>query len=402
MMNLVESVISRSPGAVIGPIILAALFLTISASAQIPAATPIPNPITIPTPVATPVPTPPPAQPVVVVSSKDQSVATPAPANPLDTNTAVYWTLRDAITAALENNVDIAIQRKNLRTAEFNILSAEGFYDTLFVASPTFTSQKQPNIGRFSGLSASENSTNTTSFNLNAGLQKDFRYGGGRFTSSFDNPRTTNNSAIVSPLYSPQLSFNFTQPLWRNRRIDANRLQILVAKNNLTISDAQFRQQVINITFQVQQAYWNLAFAERNVTVQSDGVNLAQTQVDQNQKQVDVGMLAPLDVITAKATLETRRQAFIQAQNAESQAQNLLKNLVAGGDRSAIWDLNIFPSDFFEEPPSTLSLDDALASGFTNRPEVDQFKVQKQIDKLNTDHFRDQTKPQIDLVTSYS
>lgn len=406
MMKLVVSEVRRSLNAVMNLawVILATFSLfTISEAAQTPTATPIPTPIPTPTPIAKPMPTPPPIGPVVVVSTKDESISTQAPPkNPLDDNKGVYWTLRDAITTALENNVDIAIERKSLRTAEFNIISAEGFYDPLFTASPSYSSSKQPNIGRFSGVSSSVNSTDTTGLNLNAGIQKEFQFGGGSFKSTFDNPRTTSNSGIVSPVYSPQLAFSYAQPLWRNRQIDANRLRIMVAKNSLTLTDAQFRQQVINTIFQVQQAYWNLAFVQRNVSVQSDGVDLAQKQVEQNQQQVDVGMLAPLDVVTAKATLETRKQALIQAQNAASQAQNLLKNLVAGSHQSVIWDKDVFPSDFFEERPSTATLSEALASGYANRPEIDQFKSQKQIDKLNIDFFRNQTKPQIDLVSSYS
>jgi outer membrane protein TolC len=136
--------------------------------------------------------------------------------------------------------------------------------------------------------------------------------------------------------------------------------------------------------------------------VQSDGVILAQKQVDDNQKQVDVGMLAPLDVVTAKATLETRRQAYVQAQTAASQAQNVLKNLVADGTQAVIWDKEIFPTDFFEMPPSNVDLSADLTDAFANRPEADQFQTQKEINRKSTEYFRNQTKPQVDLVSSYS
>ncbi|MEP6946734.1 MAG: TolC family protein [Acidobacteriota bacterium] len=344
-----------------------------------------------------------PAKQTVIVSSKDDVPAQPVPpVDPLDDDRSVYWTLHDAITTALENNVDIAIERKNLRIGEFNLRSAEGVYEPVLLATPSFNSANQPNIGRFSGLSSNENSTKTSNLSLNAGVQKQFRTEGGSFTASFDNPRTTSNSAIVSPLYSPQLSFSYTQPLFRNRRIDFNRLQILVAKKNLTLTDAQFRQQVISTIFQVQQAYWNLAYAQRNVSVQNDGLDLAQKLVDQNQKQVDVGMLAPLEVDSAKTTLEIRRQALIQAQNTAFQAETALKNLVVNGTQSPIWSKDIFPTDFFDEQPSGQSLSDDLNDGYSKRPEVDQFKAQRHIDKSNIDYYHDQTKPQIDLVSSYS
>jgi outer membrane protein len=338
----------------------------------------------------------------VSLKSDDNAENKSVEPDPFDDSKSVEWTLQDAIKKALENNVDIAIERKNVRIAELNIRSAEGVYEPIFTASPNFNSATQPNIGRFSGLSATENSTTSRSFNFNAGVQKQLQFGGGNFQASFDNSRTTSNSAIISPLYSPQLAFSFTQPLWRNRAIDSNRLQILVAKKTLTLTDAQFRQQVIAIIAQVEQSYWTLAFALRNVSVQSDGVNLAQKQVDDNQKQVNIGMLAPLEVVTAKTTLETRRQALIQAQNAVVQAQNSFKTLVAEGTQDAIWDKDVFPTDFYEEQPLNLNLKDALTDAYTNRPEVAQFKTQKEINQLNIDYFRNQTKPQIDLVSSYS
>lgn len=346
--------------------------------------------------------TPTPADAVVVSTKDDEGRAPASVPNTAAGQPEMVWTLRDAISTALENNVDIAIERKNLRIGEFAILSAEGVYEPVFKAEPSFNSARQPNIGRFSGVSANENSTNTTSFDLNPGIEKRLRTGGGSFALSFDNPRTSSNSAIISPLYSPQLSVTYTQPLFRNRQIDSSRLQILVAKKTLTLTDAQFRQQVISIINQVQQAYWNLAFALRNVSVQSDGVALAQKQVDQNQKQVDTGMLAPLEVVAARTTLESRNQALIQARINAIQAQNALKTLVVDSTRSAIWDKEIIPSDFYDEQPSGQSLADALESGYSSRPEVDQFKTQEDIDRLNIKYLRNQTKPQIDLVSTYS
>ncbi len=157
---------------------------------------------------------------VVPIKGDLQSPNPPVKPNPLDDDKTINWTLNDAIQTALENNVDIAIERKNVRIAEYSLTAAEGIYDSVFTASPNFVSNIQPNIGRFSGVSASSNSTNTTTFSSGLGLQKQIEYGGGSFSTNFANQRTTSNSGIVSPLFSPQLSFSFTQPLWRNRHID--------------------------------------------------------------------------------------------------------------------------------------------------------------------------------------
>ncbi len=348
-----------------------------------------------------PKPTPVPA--VVTVSKGDNGGAIPIPAkDPLDSDRAVFWSLRTAILTALANNVDIEIERRNLKISEYNLLAAQGYYEPVFSASPSFNSTRQPNISRITSLTTSQQTVSTQTATFNAGLQKPIQFGGGLFQTSFDNTRSTSNNAIASPLYTPQLSFSYTQPLWRNRSIDSGRLQILVAKKTLTLTDSQFRQQVISTIYQVQQAYWNLALAQRNVSVQNDGVELAQKLVDDNQKQVDVGMLAPLDVVTAKATLETRRQSLFQAKNAATQAQNALKSLVVEGTQSNIWNQDINPTDLLEEREPGISLDDSLTNAYANRPEIEQFKTQADIDQLNVKYYRNQTKPQIDLVSSYS
>src|SRR5207253_692479 len=141
----------------------------------------IPTPNPTPTLEPSPLPTPPQQGPVIIVPSADQP--SPPPPSPSAEQT-VFWTIRDAITMALENNVDIAIERKSLRIAEFNILSAEGVYEPVFTATPSYSSAKQPNIGRFSGVASTINSTNTKSLNLNAGLNKLFQTGGGSFQST--------------------------------------------------------------------------------------------------------------------------------------------------------------------------------------------------------------------------
>ncbi len=112
-------------------------------------------------------------------------------------------------------------------------------------------------------------------------------------------------------------------------------------------------------------------------------------------------MLAPLDVVAANTVLETRKQALIQANLAVEQDQNIIKTLVVGGPAAAQWDKNIVPTDFFTLPPITLTLTESLASGYANRPEVEQFKLQRDINNIDVDFFRNQAKPQIDLVAQY-
>src|SRR5262245_61921179 len=143
------------------------------------------------TPGATQTSAPPPASVPAVVPLKDVPTPTPAATG---ADKQLDWTLRDAILAALQNNVDIDIERRNVRIAEFNIKAAEGVYDTFLSATPSFSSSTQPNIGRFSGVSSSVDSSTSKSFNVPLSLDQQVQFGGGHFQTSFNTQRLTSNS----------------------------------------------------------------------------------------------------------------------------------------------------------------------------------------------------------------
>src|SRR5262249_50289181 len=144
------------------------------------------------------------------------------------------------------------------------------------------------------------------------------------------------------------LSFQLTQPLFKNFAIDQARYQIKVYKKTLDLNDAQFRQKVIDIISQVTQAYWNLSLAIRTEKVNRESVQLAETFLGNTKRQVEVGPLAPIEVVSAATSLESRRQAVFQAMNNVGQAENALKNLTASGPNDELWSSVIEPVDSFE------------------------------------------------------
>lgn len=312
----------------------------------------------------------------------------------------VQWTLRDAILAGLEKNVDIDIERENVRLAQFDLFAAQGVYDPLSTSGISYNSTVQANTRLFSGTNATTTENKTLTYNF--GLQQFIERTGGSYAVNFNNQRNTNNFAVLSPQYTPTLNFSITQPLWRNFKIDINRRQIKISKKRLDLSDAQFRQRAIEIISSVQQAYWDLAFAIKDEQIQRDAVKLAEIQLNNNQRQVEVGTLAPIDVVSAATELETRRQQVFQAMNAVAQAENALKALTVGGPNDDLWTAQINPIENFEAQPITVPLSDAMKLAFDNRPELKQFALQKEINGVDVDYFRNQTKPQIDLVANYN
>jgi outer membrane protein len=296
----------------------------------------------------------------------------------LEPGKVVRWTLRDAILAALENNPDIEIERSTVRQAGFDVVAAEGAYDPISTQGTTYTSTSQPNTRPFSGAGTAPALT-SKNLNFNFGHQGLIYRSGGDYSVNFNNTRQSNNFSLFTSQYNPSLSFTVNQPLWRNFKIDRNRYQIQIAKKQLDLSDATFRQRVIELISRVQTAYWNLALAIKDEEIQRDAVKLAETQLNNNQRQVEVGTLAPIDVVSAATVLESRRQQVFQALNAIAQSENSLKNMTANGPHDDLWKAQIIPVESFDAAPIALPLEDAVKLAMDNRPELKQFSLRKQI-----------------------
>lgn len=317
----------------------------------------------------------------------------------LDPGKVVNWTLRDAVIKALENNVDIELERENVRLAQYDIAAAQGVYDPTTTSTILYNAAQSPNTFRFSGVSVDTQANNRLTYNF--GARKNLEKYGTYLQADFNNSRSTSNSSNFSPQYSPNLAFNITQPLLKNFQTDINRRTIKIAKRQLDLSDAVFRQRAIEIISNVQRAYWDLALAISNEKVQRDSVKLAETQLNNNQRQVEVGTLAPIDVVQSAAVLESRRQQVYQAMDQIAQAENALKALTVNSPNDELWKSRIEPVESFDVKPMMIPLDDAVKLAQANRPELKQYALQKDINKINLDFYANQAKPQVDLVGSY-
>ncbi len=311
-------------------------------------------------------------------------------------------TLREAITLALENNRDIEIEKLNVQMNEFDVRGAHGAYDPSVSTGLNYSRQTAPVA---SILAGGDNGRLTSdSLNSSSSLTQRMMEQGGVLQGSFDNKRETTQNLFqaLNPTYTTSLNFSFTQPLWKNRTIDAPRRQIKIAKKRLDLSDSQFRQRTIEIIAQVQRAYWDLVFARRDREIKRESVELAQTQLQHNERLVEAGTLAPADIISARVELERRNDEAEAALDAIQRAENALKALMLQPSSGEQWQAELVPVEAPQvDSNAGLPLDDALRLARANRPEMQQFKLRGEINKIDADFFRNQTKPQIDLVASY-
>lgn len=384
-------------------LIFAVIILFVStAQGQDPSPSPTATPFPLPTPLIPDAQLP--ADPPPIAPSF-QAAPRPLPSSErvgVDLADQMPLSLEQAIEMALRNNNDIDISRNDVQIAEFNLRAMQGVYDPVLGSESYYESTTIPTASLIGG--AVNGAVTQTRYFGNAGLSGFTPWYGGNYTARFDSTRTTtsNTNSFLNPQYPTVLNFTYTQPLFRNLRTDNNRRSIEIGRKNLSLTDVQFRQRAIDVIAQVEQAYWNLAFSLRNLQVQIDAVKQARTQLESNQRQVEKGILAPIDVVAATAQITNFEQGVYIAQEDVTRAENTLKTLLLADRSSAEWRRPITPVSPVSLEPPRVGLDIALTEALKNRPELTELETNFAINEINEDYFRDQTKPQIDLVASYT
>lgn len=309
--------------------------------------------------------------------------------------------LREALAMALENNKDIEVERHNVKIAEFDLTATRGAYDPRLSSSSYYERFESPISSFLSG--GSNGAVTQSDYTATARLEGLAPKFGGNYHLDFSSIKLTTNNQFtaLSPQYPTALTFSYTQPLIRGLRFDNNRRLIEIAKKNLSLTDAQFRQRAIETITSVQRAYWDLVFALRNLQVQKEAVRDSRTQLEHNKRLVSEGALAPIDVVAAEAQVAGFEQSLFSSLEEVSRAENNLKNLIAVNREADLWNLSIVPTDSVDLVPPKISLPEALKAAMENRPELQQSNVARDINQIDQKYFREQTKPAIDLVGSY-
>ena len=284
----------------------------------------------------------------------------------------LYLSLQDAIALALENNIDIEVERNIFPLAEADLLRAQsgnstqgiststsagptglnacGAQSFLLLAFTNGTANQFTNINP-NGFDPTINSTVqwghitspqqntvttgttslvTTNTIANFNVQQNFATGGSA-TLSYNNTFSDQNSYLnlFNPVTTAYLDLTVSQPLLQGFGIATNNRPIRVAKNNLRAADIVFKQQVIVTVQTVVQAYWLLVSANEDVEVKRKALALSQHLYSDNQKQVDVGSLAPIEIVRAEAEVASDEQALVTSQTTVLQQETILKNALS-------------------------------------------------------------------------
>jgi outer membrane protein len=329
------------------------------------------------------------------------SAAPPPPGTPTPAPPAVPTyplSLDQAVKLALENSPDILVEKFGPELGREGEREALGAYDPLLDGTLLRTSNKSQGTNRLAG----GQTVDSTSFEYDAGVSKLFATGGS-LRLGFANRRSTTTSTFTSfnPLYDSSLTLNLRQPLLRDFFNDGARLQLRVAKNNRSMSDAQFAQILANTVASVKNLYYELLYRIDNLQANRKSFDLSQQLLGENRIRVRVGTLAPLDVVEAQSEVAGREQGVILAEAALADAQDALKRVVFPRTQADMWGLDIAPTDRPTAEPVVVDVDAALAVALKNRSDVVVARTRLDTAQLSAQYARNQALPQLDFVASY-
>jgi outer membrane protein TolC len=309
--------------------------------------------------------------------------------------------INEVIQRVLTNDRDLAVSRILLEEARYNVTGAKGYYDPRLGLNAY---RQRSTIPIASLIGGAANGELTQEQYLADPQVSGASWFGGTYKLDFSSSRQTSDSTFLSlnPQFPTSLNLNLTQPLWRGLFYDDNRHRLQVAKGNVRLTDAQLRQRVIEIVTQAVESYWELDFAYRNLEVQIEAVRLAEQQDGSNRRQVEQGLLAPIDVVATQTQVATFQQNVFTAQQALTSAENALKVLMLADRTDLMWGMALVQEQAQDSGDTLPSLDDAIKTALAKRPELAESAISIELNRYDTRLSREQAKPQIDAYANLS
>jgi HAE1 family hydrophobic/amphiphilic exporter-1 len=309
--------------------------------------------------------------------------------------------LAEVIERVLKSDPELRISRISREQSGFQITAAQGAYDPVLGLGAYRTKAVSP-VASILGGTASGKLTQTE---INVTPQvTGLTPWGGSYNFKFSNSRQESDTAFntLNPQYPATAALNLTQPLWRGLRFDVNRHRIQVARAGQQLSSEQLRQRVIERVTMAINAYWELDFAWNNYQVQTEAVRLAEQQFESNRRQVEQGVLAPVDVTAAQTQVANFQQNLFISQQTLTAAENNLKSLILPNREDMLWGAAILPETPADTSVKITPLQDAISQALSSRPELAENAISLDINKLDVRLNREQTKPQINAFANLS
>ena len=310
--------------------------------------------------------------------------------------------LSDVINMMIDNNLDI---RSNRFSPRSSYLQSLVFYRSL-----------QPSL-RFS-FNRSHNTTlstnqvngtvpNVTQLRTNYSLSFSQALATGTSVgvdATMNRVESTSNFNLFNPSYSGQLTYSIGQHLLRDRGRLPNMRQIMVGQNNEKISEIAFEIQLTSLLVQAQKSYWDLVFAGQDLGVKQRSLELAQRTLEENKMKVEIGTLAPIDVVQTQADVATRTEQLVTSTFNVTTAEDQIKKMTSSDKDPSMFLIKLRAQETPKRPEAVQlpTLEDAIRIALENRPEMRQALIDSQNKDIDVQYTRNQKLPIFDVTGSYN
>jgi outer membrane protein TolC len=307
--------------------------------------------------------------------------------------------MEEAVSLALEKNLDIQVAKLEPQSVDFLVA---GFKNTYLPVLSSTVGQRE-NFQLPTRTLTGGTRVNQATLTYNASISQTVSKWGGNYSVAWSNTKVNSSDQLANynPLFTSGLLASYTQPILRGFKLDNIRQQLAINLLNREISEESARATVTQTVANVRNAYWDLVFAQSAVDVARRATELADKLVEDNQARVEVGTLAPLDIVQAQAEAATRRQNLAAAEAAAQTAEIALKRFLVSGTDDPMWRQTLRPVDLPQLSPPPADVEGAIRTALAQRTDVLNTRKNLDVSDVNIRFFKDSTLPDLDLNASY-
>jgi outer membrane protein TolC len=347
--------------------------------------------LALPTSAQTPSTQPPPIQaPSTTPSAKGLEPTGPPRAISID----------EAVKQALQFNLGIQVERFNPELQDWNTAQVLSNYTPVFGAGVFTQSQDNPPN---SFLSGATDTISTDNFGVTSSFQKLFTWGMDAAVF-FDSGRQTSNNEFSSfnPTLTGNLDVQVVQPLLRNFKFDLVKQQLYASRKNREIADIDLRETVALTTRTVKNAYWDYVYAINALKVARQTLDLAQESLRNTRSRVEIGTLAPIDIVQAESEVASREEAVILAEASIGQGEDRLRSLIFDPKEPGFFDIRLEPTDTAPFTVQEVDVTAAVQNALRDRTDLATAKKRLEVTDYNLKYFKNQTLPDLNARFDYN
>ena len=311
-----------------------------------------------------------------------------------------HLSVDEAVTLALEQNLDLRVERINPLIQDTAVAEARSVYAPTLSTTLTGNERDRPAGSIFDGGDVVTDRFLRDSLDI----VQPVPWKGGQYSARWIGGRSSSTNVFnqYNPYLQSNLSLNYTQPLVRDFGIDGFRQQIAVTRADRDLSDINLRHAVVSTERTVRNAYWLLVFARSFLEVQRQSLALAEESLRNNRTRVEVGTIAPIDIVETENEVARNVAAVIRAEADVERAEDRLRTLILDpADTPDYWSISLQPSDSPVLQAREIDVDAAVRNALLNRTDLDTLDNGLEVTDTNIRYHRNQRLPDVSLQVNY-